>query len=84
MGRPEDDGGVELGVEEVDRDDLRCAGEHGALHDVQPHPARAEHDDRASRLDLRGVQDGADPRHHAARQQRGDVERNVVGDRDDL
>ena len=67
----------ELVFGEIDGDDLARAGESRAEDDAQAHPAEADHGDRLPRLDLRGVDDRADPGQHRAAEQRGQLERQL-------
>ena len=56
------------------------AGDLGALDAGDADAAAAEHDDRAARRDLGGVDGGADAGHHAAADEAADLERDVVVD----
>src|SRR5579872_861982 len=70
---------------DVDTDDHLGADHPRALHDVEPDPAEPEHDDLGAGLDLRGVDDRADPRRDAAADVADLVEGGVLadfGDRD--
>ena len=61
---------LELLRPHVDRDDALGAGDGRALDRVEPDAAGAEHRDRAARRDPRGVEHGADARHHRAAEER--------------
>src|SRR5205814_231034 len=65
---------------QVDADDLLGAHEPRALHDVEADAAEAEYDDARSRLDLRGVDHGANARRDAATDVADLVERRVRSD----
>ncbi len=70
---------------DVHADDLARAGHARALHHVEPDAAEAEDDDRLARPHLRGVDDRADARRHAAADVADLVERSVgadLGERD--
>ena len=80
MRRAEFARGGELRRLDVDGDDRNAAGEPRALDRIQPDAAAADHDNARAGFDVRGVDDRADAGHHAAGDQRGDVERDVPGD----
>ena len=66
MGHAEAAAPVLLAVVDVDADDLVGAHHFGALDDVEPDAAEAEHDDVGARRHLGGVDDGADAGRHTA------------------
>src|SRR5450432_4034142 len=53
-------------IVQVDADDLVGAHQTRALNDIETNAAQAEHDYVGTCLDFRGVDDGPDPRGHAA------------------
>ena len=65
---------------DVDADDLVRAREARALDDVESDAAEAEHHHVRARLDLRGIDDGADAGGHAAADVADLVERRVLAD----
>ena len=71
--------GLTLGVD-VHAHDLVGAGEAGALDHVEPDAAEPENDDVRARFDLRGVDDRADARRHAAADVADLVEGGVLPD----
>ena len=73
-----------LGRHGVDRHDPRGARDAQALNHVQAHAADAEDRRRVARLHLGPVQDGADAGQHAAADEAGRRERDVLGDADRL
>ena len=80
MGHAELAAPIFLGIVDVDADDLVGAGHPGALDDVEPDAAEAEHDDVGARRDLGGVDDGADAGRDAAADVAALVERGVLAD----
>ena len=68
MGEPD------LVVGQVDRHDAAGAGQHRAHQAAQADATEAHDGNGAAGLDLRGVDDGADPGHHGAAEQRRHVE----------
>ena len=77
MGRAEFSREGELVFGEIDGDDLARAGESRAEDDAQAYAAEADHRDRLTGFDLRGVDDRANPGQHRAAEQRGELERQV-------
>src|SRR5215475_10800285 len=67
-----------LAIIDIDADDLVGANHLGALDDVEPDAAKAEHDDVRARRDFRGVDHGADARRDAAADVAALVERSVL------
>ena len=67
-------------LELIDRDDLPCARDSRALNRRQAHSTAAEDRDRRARFDARSVEHRADAGGDAAADQRGAVERNLLGD----
>ena len=63
-------GGLALHLDRVDRDDARRAGDARALDDGLADAAAADDRDGRARLDLRGVERGADPGGDAAADER--------------
>src|SRR5262245_14985353 len=70
--------GLELVGDDVHRDDHPRTGDHRALDRREPDAAGAVHGHRRTRLDTRGVEDGADAGGHAAADQSRAIERHVV------
>jgi hypothetical protein len=68
--------------ERVD-DDRRRSRADGGEQRHQADAARAEDRDGLSRLHVRGVEDGAQSGERGAAEDRGELERDVVGDRDE-
>jgi hypothetical protein len=66
----------------VDAEHAGSAGDAGALGDRDADAAEADDHDGGAGLDLGGVQHRADARLHRAADDRGDLERGVVGDLD--
>ncbi len=64
---------------DVDGDDRIAARDSRALDGVEPDAAAADHHGAGSGLDVGGVEDRAEAGHHAAGDQRGDVELDVPG-----
>src|SRR5262249_30082124 len=73
----------ELGVEDVERDDLPRAADARALDDRQPHAATAEHRHRLTGLEPRAPERGTHSREHAASDERSPVERQAWVDPDE-
>ena len=71
-----------LAGDPIDRDDPGGAGQRGAHHARQADAAEADHDDRRAGLDVGGLRRGADAGRDAAADQRRDLRRRAVGDRD--
>src|SRR5262245_55135630 len=69
---------LELVGDDVHRDDHPRTGDHRALDRREPDAAGAVHGHRRTRLDTRGVEDGADAGGHAAADQSRAIERHVV------
>src|SRR5258708_27189217 len=69
-----------LAIVEVDPDDLVGAHHPRALDDVEPDPAKPEHDHVGARRDLGGVDHSTDPRRHAAANVAALFERPVLPD----
>ena len=80
MGGAEFAGGGELRLVDIDGDDGARPADARALDGGQPDAARAEHGDGGAGLDGGGVEHGAEARRHAAADQRGAVEFDVVAD----
>jgi hypothetical protein len=74
----------EFPLVEIDRDDPAGAGEARALHRRQPDRAAADHHDHVAIGDLRDVERGAHPGHHAAAEETSAVERQFLGHDDRL
>src|SRR3954470_9353968 len=72
-----------LELDRVDRDDRSCTGVTRALHGVDADTTDAEDDDGVARADLGAVDSGAPAGRHAATDEGGLVERQVVVDLDD-
>ena len=73
-------GHLELRLEHVDGDDLLGAGDLGALDHVEADAAAADHGDRVALADAGGVERGADAGEHAAADEGGVAEVDVVVD----
>ena len=71
---------LELGVEHVHGDDARGARQAAALDHREAHPPAAEDRDAGAGRDLGGVDGRAHAGHHAAADERGLVEGQVVVD----
>src|SRR3954452_1146216 len=71
---------LELVVREVDGDDRIGGAERGSLDGVEADPSAAEDRDAGADRYLGRSRDRADPGHHRAADERGDVERHVVAD----
>ena len=78
VGGAEGESGLELARRRVEGDDRLRPADERALHAVEADPARADDDDARADGDLGRVDDRAQARDHAAREQRGDVERYEV------
>ena len=78
VGRAELAGQRLLLGQKIDGDDAPGAGDAGALDHVQADAADAEHGDRLARLDVGPVERGADAGQHAAADEAGRAERDVV------
>ncbi len=79
IGRAVVAGALEASLREVDRDDPFGAGEPAADDGAEPDEPAAEDDARRARLDVRGVERGADPRREPAREGRAALERGLGG-----
>jgi hypothetical protein len=84
IGRAESAGGIESLVLDVDDDDPRRPRDARAADGVEPDPTGADHDYGIARADVRGVQDRACARDHAAAKQCGLRERKRLGYDDKL
>lgn len=68
----------------VHGDDPQRARDPRPLQDVQPDPARADHQHTVPAVHLRPVEHGADAGQHPAPDERGGRQRNLLGDPDRL
>jgi hypothetical protein len=82
VGGAELHGLLTLELDRVDRPDLLGTGELGPLDRVRPDAADADHGDDVAGRHVGRVDRRAPPRHHAATEQAGLVERHVVLDLD--